>query len=490
MKNKIKKILIANRGEIAIRIYFTLRKLNIDAIGIYSEEDKNSYHRYAIPCIYLGKGNLIETYLNIEKIIEIAKKNHCNAIHPGYGFLSENYLFAKRCEEENIIFIGPSSNSIKLMGDKLLAKSIARKLKIPVLESITGSLDEIQKHIEEQNIKYPLLVKASAGGGGKGMKVISSRENMKDVLESASREALNYFGNPEIYVEKYIENPRHIEVQIVGNKNPLHLFERECSIQRRHQKIIEEAPSVSLDNERKQILYEYALQIGREIDYQNLGTVEFLYDEETKNFYFLEMNTRIQVEHPVTEMITGLDLVKLQVDVINENLDLRQENISVIGHSIEARVYAEDPENDFLPSPGRILTYVEPQMSNIRIDSSIKFPSEISSMFDPMISKIISYGRDREEAIRYLIYGLKNYIIHGVKTNINYLVEILESEDFKENKISTNFTKKFNYKDKISEELITFAIALHSRNQNQFSLSSSNSKLIDVWNYIGNWRNV
>jgi len=491
---KIHKILIANRGEIAIRIHHTLKRLGFKTAGIYSEEDKNSYHRILLDeCYFLGKGSLLDTYLNIDKIIHLAKQNHCDAIHPGYGFLSENDEFSFKCEQENILFIGPSSSKIKLMGDKIRSKEIAKKAGIPTLESITGSIEEIIQSIEKKLIKFPLLIKASAGGGGKGMKILYNDKNLKEELMGSQREAKNYFGNDTIFVEKYIENPRHIEVQILGDTygNYIHLFERECSIQRRHQKILEEAPSPTLNEEERNVLYNYAIKLAKEIEYTNAGTIEFLYEENTKNFYFLEMNTRIQVEHPVTEMITGIDIVEEQIKIaLKEKLSYNQSQISKKGHAIEVRIYAEDPEHQFLPSPGNILTYIEPQIPNIRIDSSIKFPQNISSYFDPMISKVISWGKTREESRTNLLHALKNYIIHGVKTNINYLMDILQNETFIHNRFDTNFCNKFSYKENkeyLEEALIS--ILLYDKLK---SKSSTKSVLTNqsIWEYIGKWRNV
>lgn len=492
---KIKKVLISNRGEIAIRIHYSLKELGISTVGIYSKEDENSYHRFILDESYsLGEGTIFETYLNIDKILSIAKSSKCDAIHPGYGFLSENYLFAKACEEEKIIFIGPDSEIIKLMGDKLLSKQIAKKVNVPVLESIEGNIEEIINKIHKENIKFPLIVKASAGGGGKGMKILYNDQNLKENLESSSREAKNYFGNPTIYLEKYLEAPKHIEVQIIGDHygNIYHIFERECSIQRRHQKIIEESPSPTLTEDERSILYDYALKIAREIHYKSLGTIEFLYD--SGQFYFLEMNTRIQVEHPVTEMITGLDLVKEQIFIENkEKIDLS--SIKRNGHSIEARIYAEDPEKNFMPSSGKILFYLEPNIPNLRIDTSVKEQILISTFFDPMISKVISWGKDREEARLKLIQGLKDYIILGIQTNLNYLIAILESKEFIKNQFSTNFCEKFLVtKNQKEYDLALIGLEIYKSFQKNSYQSTREGKYLkkenSIWNYIGKWSNV
>ncbi len=493
---KIKKVLIANRGEIAIRIHHTLKKMGIQSAGIFSKDDEESFHRFILDeCYYVGEGTLLQTYLDIEKIIKLAKEHNCDAIHPGYGFLSENYEFSLACENENIIFIGPQSYVIKQMGDKIQSKQIARKIGIPILENITGSTDDILHHIQQKKISFPIIVKASAGGGGKGMKILYDTSNLKDELLASQREAKNYFGDDTIFIEPYLQNPRHIEVQIVRDhyNNSLHLYERECSIQRRHQKIIEEAPSPTISDEERKTLYDYAIRLIEEIDYTNVGTIEFLYDENKKQFYFLEMNTRIQVEHPITEMITGLDIVELQIHIASKKpMALQQKDIQKKGHAIEVRVYAEDPENNFLPSPGRILTYIEPSFNNLRIDSSIKFPMEISSKFDPMISKLISWGANRDEARNLAIHGLKNYIIHGVITNIDYLIDVLSSREFIENQIHTNFCKNFKVIQQdefLKEALCVTALYLKDKKNDKTKFHDSFKK-IDIWKHIGKWSNV
>lgn len=493
---KINKVLIANRGEIAIRIHHTLKKMGFKTGGIYSREDDNSYHRFLLDeCYYIGDGNLLETYLNIDKIISIAKQYHYDAIHPGYGFLSENYEFALKCEEANILFIGPKSNIIKLMGDKIKSKEIALKSGIPILTGITGSIEDMIDAIEKKHIDFPIIIKASAGGGGKGMKILYDKQNIKEELIASKREAKSYFGNDTIFIEKYIENPRHIEVQILGDHfgNYIHLFERECSIQRRHQKIIEEAPSPTLTEKERNILFDYAIKLAKEIQYTNAGTIEFLFDEQSRNFYFLEMNTRIQVEHPVTELITNIDIVEEQINIaLNNPLSYSQKEIYKKGHAIELRIYAEDPENHFLPSPGKILTYIEPEIPNIRIDTAIKFPQNISPHFDPMISKIISWGHTREEARKKLLYALENYIIHGVKTNINYLMEILKSDKFINNHINTNFCKEFPYKENnnlLNEAIISTLIYLE-QNHYKEPLNIKENQINNIWKLIGKWSNV
>ncbi len=492
----IKKVLIANRGEIAIRIHHTLKKLGIKSAGIYSKDDEGSYHRFLLDeCYYLGDGTLLQTYLNIEKIIKLAKEHECDAIHPGYGFLSENYEFAQACEKENIIFIGPSSYVIKQMGDKIQSKELAKKIGIPVLENITGTIEEILQKIQQGNLTLPCIIKASAGGGGKGMKILYQTTNIEEELLSSQREAKNYFGNDTIFIEPYLENPRHIEVQVLRDhhNNVLYLFERECSIQRRHQKIIEEAPSPTLSDEEREQLYEYAIKLIEEIQYTNAGTIEFLYDEKKKEFYFLEMNTRIQVEHPTTEMITGLDIVELQILIASKQaLPIRQNDIQKNGHAIEVRVYAEDPESNFMPCPGKILTYIEPTLKNIRIDSSIKFPQEISSKFDPLISKMISWGVNREEARILAIHGLQNYIIHGVITNINYLIEVLNSKEFIENHIHTNFCNQFKRIENqayLKEALLVTALNLKHKKKDKIKFHDEFHH-IDIWQHIGRWSNV
>lgn len=484
------KILVANRGEIAVRIIRSARKLGIRTVAIYSAIDSESLHlRMADEAFCIGKQELSETYLNIEIIIEIAKSTTCDAIHPGYGFLAENPLFVKACDKNGIIFIGPDARAISLMGNKIEARDFVRKLNVPMIEGLTGSPEVLLKNAS--SIPFPLLVKAAAGGGGKGMRIVHDITDLKNTLESTSREAKNYFGDPTVYIEKYIENPRHIEFQVLGDNfgNIVHLFERECTIQRRYQKIIEESPSITLTPALRQKMGEAAIQITRAINYNSAGTIEFLVDDKL-DYYFLEMNTRIQVEHPVTEMVTGVDLVEEQILVAAGNkLRLKQDELKQNGHAIECRIYAEDPANNFMPSPGRMTLYVPPKGDNIRIDSSIEQATTILSFFDPMISKMIVWGENREMAYKQSISALKNYTVHGIKTNIEYLLGVMQHKAFRDNDLSTNFCDKHSdeilklsrqSKSEIAVPLIAFAM---------YSLRfTNNENHKNVWMHIGFWR--
>ena len=415
-----KKILVANRGEIAIRVMRTAKEMGIRTVAIYSEVDADSLHvKVADESYCIGKESLAETYLNIKKIINIALKADCEAIHPGYGFLAENPEFVKACDSSGIIFIGPSGKVIALMGNKIEARSFIRSINIPLVDGAVGK--DTESLIKAgKKISFPLLLKAAAGGGGKGMRIVRDEKQLREGLESTAREAEKYFGDGTVYIEKYLDEPRHIEFQVLGDNfgNAIHVFERECSIQRRYQKIIEESPSVTLSPEIREKMGETAVKICKKTGYNNAGTIEFLVDKNL-NFFFLEMNTRIQVEHPVTELTTGLDLVKEQIFISAGNpLRYKQKDIVQKGHAIEARIYAEDPSNSFLPSPGKMTFYKEPAGKNIRVDTAVKEAAEIKSLYDPMISKLIVYGNNRNEAIGKLELALSEYVIHGIQTNI------------------------------------------------------------------------
>lgn len=437
------KILIANRGEIACRIIKTAKKMGIQTVAIYSKIDANSLHvKLADSAFCVGEAEAKDSYLNIDKIITIAKENQVDAIHPGYGFLSENPKFAKACEKANIIFIGPSVESMEIMASKQLAKQTLEKTKVPLTPGYHGT-DQSDATLfkEAQKLGFPVLLKAANGGGGKGMKVVNIAKDFQSTLDSARREAMASFADDTMLIEKLIEKPRHIEIQIIADKyqNIFHLFERDCSIQRRHQKIIEEARAVNLNEETKKQLAKAAIEVAKTIKYQGVGTIEFLVDKN-QNFYFMEMNTRLQVEHPVTEMITGLDLVELQLRVAaNEVLKLQQDDIKSRGHAIECRIYAEDPSNDFMPSIGNIthLKYLEEE--HVRIDTGITCSSQISQYYDPMLAKVIAWGENREQAIFRLANNLAKYHISGIKTNISFLQTILKNQAFIDNKITTNF---------------------------------------------------
>ncbi|MBS4056104.1 MAG: acetyl-CoA carboxylase biotin carboxylase subunit [Bacteroidales bacterium] len=492
--HRIKKVLIANRGEIAMRIMRSLRKMNIEAVAIYAEADKYSLHAVSADEAWsLGSGELSDTYLNVQKIVSIARQAKADAIHPGYGFLSENPVLVEACNQHNIIFIGPDVRSMELMGNKISAREYAVKSGLPVTKGLTGTTAEILESAGE--MPFPVLVKAAAGGGGKGMRIVNDRDALASVLETTSREAKNYFGDGTVYLEQFIEEPRHIEVQILGDKhgNVIHLFERECSIQRRYQKIIEESPSPTLTPEVRAQMGAAAVKICSDIGYQSAGTIEFLVDKNLR-FYFLEMNTRIQVEHPVTEMVTGVDLVEEQIYIAG-GLPLRisQDEVKQTGHAIECRIYAEDPSNNFMPSPGKMTLYHEPAFEHLRIDSAMQQATEVFSFYDPMISKLIAWGNTREESILLAIRSLEKYVIHGIKTNISYLRQLLQHPNFAANTISTRFC------DAHTTELIDLAAA--EKNQmnpllpvTAFVLYNLNKTRIggtsNLWEEIGYWRHT
>ncbi len=465
-----KKVLIANRGEIAVRVIKALRELGIKAIAIYSQVDKQALHvKLADEAYDLGDPLPVNSYLNIDKIIEIAKKAKVDAIHPGYGFLSENSTFAKAVEDNNIKFIGPNYKIIELLGDKIVSKETAAKAGVPVSLSINISdyNEKILKEIEER-IGFPLMIKASKGGGGKGIRIVYDKNSLKDSLEAAQREALNAFGDKSVYVEKYFENPRHIEVQIIGDEygNIVHLYERECSIQRRFQKIIEETPSPTIDNETREKITQAAKKIAQYVGYYNAGTVEFIVDKNN-NFYFLEVNTRLQVEHPITEIATNIDIVKTQILVAMGNkLPFNQEEIKQNLHVIEARVNAEDPENNFIPSPGQVKVLRFPYfVKDLRIDTYLQENSIIPPYYDSLVAKVIVWDKSRINAINKLILALKNFIILPIKTNKDFIIDILSHFEFINANIHTNFIpeymKNWKYQNNINHESNLSSIAAY-----------------------------
>ena len=437
---KINKVLIANRGEIAVRVIKTLRRLHIASVAVFADNDANALHRrMADEACPLGSGTLKDTYLNVRKIIDAALDAGADAIHPGYGFLSESPELVEACEANNLIFIGPDAQSMRMMGNKIEARKMAIQYGIPVTFGMMGGQDEIFQVAD--TLPYPVLIKAAAGGGGKGMHIVWEKENLKQEMERASREAEKYFGDGTVFIEQYIESPRHIEVQVLADHfgNVIHLHERECTIQRRYQKIIEESPSPTLTEEKRQQICETAVKLCKAIGYRNAGTVEFLVDKNL-NFYFLEMNTRIQVEHPVTEMRTGIDIVEEQIRIARgKEMGWTQEVIQPQGHAIELRIYAEDPANGFLPTPGKVTAYHEPQVRGARVDSSIDGNCSISEAYDPMIAKLSCHGKNRQSAIETALHALKEFIIQGLTTNKAYLWEVIKNEDFIENKIDTSF---------------------------------------------------
>jgi acetyl-CoA carboxylase, biotin carboxylase subunit len=437
------KILIANRGEIALRIMNTCHEMGIETVAVYSDADRKAMHVLkACQSVYLGGSEPSESYLNIDKIIAAAKESEAEAVHPGYGFLAENPEFAERCEAEGIIFIGPPSSAIRNLGNKTIARKIMIKNDVPVIPGMTyPETDSELMAGEADKLGYPVLIKAAAGGGGKGMRLVQAPAELSEASISAANEAGRAFGNPSIYLEKYIARPRHIEFQILADKfgNTVHLLERECSIQRRHQKIIEETPSPVMTPGLRERMGNAAVIAARASGYINAGTVEFLLDEN-ENFYFLEVNTRLQVEHPITEMITGLDLVRLQINIAaGDPLPFTQKDIAGRGHAIECRIYAEDPEQGFFPSPGKIEFMKEPSGPGIRNDCGIYSGFHVPVEYDPILSKLIVYAVSREDAVERMLRALKEYVILGVKTPISFLIDILRSDAFRQGQTRTDF---------------------------------------------------
>lgn len=501
----IKKILIANRGEIALRVQRTAKKMGIATVAIYSSADAGSaFVQQANQAILLPGSQLGETYLNIAAIITAAIETGADAIHPGYGFLSENADFVEACTKAGIIFIGPSAQAMRSMGNKIAARDCASRAGVPVTPGITGTTEELLKSYN--SIGFPILIKAAAGGGGKGMRVVENQSEFQLALEATAREAKNYFGDSTVYIEKYIAQPRHIEVQVLGDQqgNMIHLYERECSLQRRHQKIIEEAPSPTLSEEVREKICTAAVALAKSIGYYSAGTMEFLVDE-TLNFYFLEMNTRIQVEHPVTELTTGTDIVEQQIKIANgDSLTFNQSDIVQKGHAIECRIYAEDPAQHFLPSPGTLQYYQEPLLEASALPASISSPSAtlridgmqlhtgdtVSGDFDPMISKVIIGAPNREAARQAMLSALQQYIIKGIRTNIEFLSGLLQHTDYIENRISTKYIdqnletilNQFQQEKKQVDIVIPLAAALAK------SLEADKEQAQNIWQAIGYWR--
>ncbi len=437
-----KKLLIANRSEIAIRVMRACRELGIKTVAVYSDADEKALHpRYADEAYPLGGSHPKESYLNIKKIIKIAKDSGADAIHPGYGFLAENPSFAYACEKEKITFIGPSSKVIELMGNKIVARKTVSKAGAPVVPGTEGEVKDIKKALAiSSEIGFPVIVKAAAGGGGIGMKIANTPQELEEAVRSAQATAGSAFGDASVFIEKYVAEPRHIEIQVLADKygNVVHLGERECSIQRRHQKLIEEAPSPVMTPELRQEMGSVAANIAKAIGYVNAGTIEFIYTRG--KFYFMEMNTRVQVEHPITEMVTGIDIVKQQILIAaGEKLPFKQEDIKINGHAIECRINAEDPTNNFAPSPTKLRGYRSPGGVGVRVDSGVFTSYNIPSFYDPMISKLIVWGRDRKEAIERMKRALYEYIILGPKTNIPFHKAVLANEKFCRGELSTHF---------------------------------------------------
>ncbi len=475
----IKKILIANRGEIALHIIKTCQRLGIATVAVYSEADSDALFVKAADEAYcIGPAPSSESYLMVDKIIDVAKRTGTSAIHPGYGFLSESTQLVHLASKENIIFIGPKEKSIKLMGSKSEAKNIMEKAKVPIVPGYHGEKqDEVFLLAKAKKIGFPVLLKAAQGGGGKGMRIVETEEAFSLALKGAKREAQKSFGDDHMLIEKYLKNPRHIEIQIIADAhgNTCHLFERDCSIQRRHQKIVEEAPALSLPDKLKKEMYQAGINAAKAVDYVGAGTIEFLVEDDS--FYFMEMNTRLQVEHPVTEAITGLDLVELQIDVANgKALPFKQDDIKATGHAIELRLYAEDPDNQFMPQTGVIEHCYFAEDANIRVDSGIQSGSEISMYYDPMIAKFIAYGKDREACMSHLRQGLKRTFITGIKHNLNFLNQIMATPAFMANKISTRFLNEETLAPLYDTEHIALFATL-------FDVLKQGNKSLSPWQY-------
>ncbi len=453
----IQKILVANRGEIALRVMRTAREMGIKTVAIYSEADRNTPHvRFADEAVCVGPPPSKESYLRGDKIIEICQQLGVDAIHPGYGFLSENADFARKVQEAGLLFIGPSPESIDMMGSKIAAKQAARRMNVPLVPGVDEAITDRSeaKKIAEQ-VGYPILIKASAGGGGKGMRVVNHEDEFDEQMERAVSEAVASFGDGSVFIEKYITSPKHIEIQVLGDQhgNVVHLFERECSIQRRHQKLVEEAPSAVLTPAIREAMGACAVNVAKACNYYGAGTVEFIVDDQL-NFYFLEMNTRLQVEHPVTELITGVDLVKEMILVAEgKPLSFKQEDLKINGHAVEIRVCAEDPRNNFLPDVGTLTTYVRPQGNGVRVDDGMEEGMTIPIFYDPMIAKLITYGANRQEAIDKMVRAIDEYQLTGVATTLPFCKFVMRHEAFLSGQFDTRFISLYYTPDMLDNPL-------------------------------------
>jgi propionyl-CoA carboxylase alpha chain len=451
----MKKILVANRGEIAMRIMRTIRKMGLQSVAVFSDADRKALHvRYADEAVYLGPAPSAESYLNAEKIMACCKELGVDAVHPGYGFLSENAAFAEMVEKAGITFIGPSAEAMRVMGSKLAAKEAVKKYNIPMVPGVDHAIDNVDEaKVIAKEVGYPILIKASAGGGGKGMRIVEKEEELEEQMQRAISEAVAAFGDGSVFIEKYISSPRHIEVQVVADKhgNIIHGFERECSIQRRHQKVVEETPSCIVTPELRDKIGDAAVLVAQSCNYTSIGTVEFLMDEQ-RNFYFLEMNTRLQVEHPVSEMITGLDLVEEQIRIARgEKLHFTQDDLKLNGHAIELRVCAEDSFNNFLPSVGRLTRYDLPSGEGIRVDNGYEVGMEVPIYYDPLLAKLIVHGKTRTDAIRMMRRAIKDYKVEGVATTLPFGNFVFEHEAFFSGNFDTHFVKKYFTPEVIKE---------------------------------------
>jgi len=452
----MKKILVANRGEIALRIMRTIRKMGIKSVAVYSEADRSSPHvLFADEAVCLGPAPSSQSYLNGDKIIDFCKQLKVDGIHPGYGFLSENADFAQKVTDAGITFIGPGPDAMRIMGSKLAAKECVKTYNIPMVPGIDQAIEDvvIAKEIAEK-IGYPILIKASAGGGGKGMRIVHAEADLEEQMQRAISEAKSSFGDGSVFVEKYVSSPRHVEIQVLADNygNTVHLFERECSIQRRHQKVVEESPSSVLTPELRKKMGDAAVMVAKSCKYTSTGTVEFLMDDKL-NFYFLEMNTRLQVEHPVTEMITGIDLVEEQIKIARgEKLGFTQDDLKINGHAVELRVYAEDPLNKFLPSIGTLTTYIKPEGEGVRVDDGYEEGMAIPIYYDPMIAKLATHGKDRTEAIQKMKKAIKDYKIEGLSTTLPFGTFVFEHDAFLSGHFDTHFVQDYYTPELIIEK--------------------------------------
>lgn len=443
----MKKILIANRGEIACRIIRSCKEMGIATVAVYSEADRGAKHvAMADEAVFIGNSPAAQSYLVQQKIIDAAKKTGAEAIHPGYGFLSENASFARALKEEGIILIGPSPESMEIMGSKLAAKNAVKAYDIPLVPGTESAIQSFEEALQKgKEIGFPILIKASAGGGGKGMRVVNKEDEFEEALARAQSEAISAFGDGSVFLEKYIGESKHIEVQVLcdSHGNFLYLFERECTIQRRHQKVVEEAPSPAINPEKRKQIGEHAVNVARSCNYLGAGTVEFIFDVNSGEYYFLEMNTRLQVEHPVTEMITGVDLVKEQIRIASgEPISFKQEDLKIKGHSIEVRVYAEDPSNNFLPDTGKLVEYILPQGDGVRVDDGFERGMEIPVFYDPMIAKLIVHAESRELAIDKMLKAIGDYHIGGIQTTLGFCRFAVDHVDFRDGSFTTKFVEK------------------------------------------------
>jgi len=492
----MKKILVANRGEIALRVMRSAREMGIKTVAVYSAADRDALHvRYADEAVFIGEAPSNQSYLVGEKIIEACRKTGAEAIHPGYGFLSENPAFARLVRESGLILIGPSPEAMEIMGNKLSAKAAALKYDIPMVpgteEAITDVAEAKNRAVE---VGFPILIKAAAGGGGKGMRIVEQAADFEEQMQLAVSEATSAFGDGSVFIERYVSSPRHIEIQVLGDThgNIVHLFERECSVQRRHQKVIEEAPSSVLTPEIRRQMGKCAVDVARSVNYTGAGTVEFILDEQL-NFYFLEMNTRLQVEHPVSELITNIDLVKEQIKIARgEAISFKQEALEINGHAIELRVYAEDPANNFLPDIGTLHTYITPKGPGVRVDDGFEQGMEIPIYYDPMIAKLIVYGKDREEAIERMVRAIDEYQITGITTTLAFGKFVMQHPAFTSGQFDTHFVKKYFSPEVLqtenTQEAFIAALVMEQLLNDQKSVNNNTAPAAEASNWVKNRR--